>query len=379
MSEQVQVYHNGQIFDGSNLRADAFAVFAGDTLVQIGEKTNDFPDGERIDLAGDILSIGFVDLQVNGGGGVMFNDNPSVATLAKIAAAHRKLGVTALLPTLITDTPEQTQSAIKATIDAIAQGVPGIVGLHLEGPHLSNARKGAHDPRLIRQMEKADLGALLDAAKKLPCLKVTVAPENVSLEQVAQLAQAGVIVSLGHSDADFETCQRYFEAGAQCTTHLFNAMSQIGNRAPGLAGAAIAAKNVCAGLIADGIHVHPETINIAWKAKRGQDRLFLVSDAMAVAGTNDAEFKLGERKIFRKNGELRLGDGTLAGADLDLVTAVSTLVNRCEVSLQAALKAATSVPAGICGLRDHSLRIGNTRQNNVIRIAADLSTVRKIG
>ena len=366
-------YKNGRIFDGRRLIDDCAARFVGGVLSAVWS-ADDVPDSDQvIDLAGDILSPGFIDLQVNGGGGLMFNAAPTVATLERMAKAHRGLGVTQLLPTLITDTREITQAAIAAAIEAVKQGVPGIAGLHLEGPHLSITRKGAHDASLIRAMESADLDALLAAASELPVLKVTIAPENVTEDQVRRLTEAGVLVSLGHTDADYDTCLRYFAAGARCVTHLFNAMSQIGNRAPGLAGATLSSGRVSAGLIADAIHVHPEVLRLAWQSKRAPGQLFLVSDAMAVAGTAETSFSLNDREILRQDGKLRLADGTLAGADLDIATAISVLVNKVDVDLADALAAATRVPGEVSGLPNAELRVGHSAIHDVIRIASELS------
>ena len=359
MSPHTKTYRNGRIFDGHILR-DGYALRLEDGRVTALAPDADIPgDGNAVDLEGDILGPGYVDLQVNGGGGVMFNSDPSVATLQRIASAHRRLGVTALLPTLITDTPEKTGAAIAAAAKAVADGVPGIAGLHLEGPHLSIARKGAHDPALIRPMERDDLDALLAAAELLPVLKVTVAPENVTEDQVSALTTAGILVSLGHTDADFNTCCRYFAAGARCATHLFNAMSQLGSREPGLVGAALAGGSVSCGLIADAVHVHPATIRAAWDAKTGSERIFLVSDAMAVAGTDETEFDLGGRRIRRQDGILTLADGTLAGADLDLTTAIKVMVEKVGIPLAAAYRASTTVPAMLIGIHGLELRVGN--------------------
>ncbi len=363
----------GRLFDGTQLLEGHAIRLENGVVSDICINAEMPKDGEEIDLNGDILSPGYVDLQVNGGGGVMFNNAPSVATLRRMADAHRGLGVTTLLPTLITDTQEITQAAIEATREAIAEGVPGIAGLHLEGPHLSLARKGAHDADLIRPMDPADLEMLLSAAEALPVLKVTVAPESVSETQVETLAAAGVLVSIGHSDADYATCRRYMSAGARCVTHLFNAMSQLGNREPGLVGAALAAPNVAAGMIADGVHVHPEMMRTAWRAKRAPGQLFLVSDAMAVAGTSETSFKLNGRTILRKDGQLRLEDGTLAGADLHLTRAISVLVKDVGVDLADALSAATRIPAELCGVKGATLVVGMTRAEDVIRISSDLS------
>jgi N-acetylglucosamine-6-phosphate deacetylase len=369
MSGKVETYRNGPIFDGRRLHTNSAARF--EDGVFSGLVSNQEAVGEVIDLAGDILSSGYVDLQVNGGGGVVFNADPSLESLQKIAQAHRSLGVTALLPTLITDTAEKTQSAIAAAVDAVRANTPGIAGLHLEGPHLSVARKGAHDPDLIRPMEQEDLDALMDASRVLPVLKVTLAPENVTEDQVRALSTAGVLVSLGHTDADFETCCRYFAAGARCVTHLFNAMSQLGNREPGLVGATLATPSVSTGLIADAVHVHPNSMQIAWSAKVKPGRIFLVSDAMAVAGTDDTEFKLGGRVIRRQDGILTLADGTLAGADLDLTAAIRVMIDDVGVSIEEALRAAISTPADVAGLPKTGLVPGKTLLTNMNRISRD--------
>ena len=379
MSAKATTYFNGPIFDGTHLLRNHCAVFEGGQLAGLRPAADRSKIGAQVDLQGDLLSVGYVDLQVNGGGGVMLNDAPSVEGLVAIAKAHRGLGVTQLLPTLITDRPDVTRAAISATVKAVAMGVPGIAGMHLEGPHLSLARKGAHDPALIRPMEDADLAQLLEAAAALPVLKVTLAPESVTEAQVEALAGAGVLVALGHSDASFETCQRYFAAGARAVTHLFNAMSQLGNREPGLVGAAIASGSAAAGLIADGIHVHPEAMWAAWMAKRGPGRIYLVSDAMAVAGTDLTSVDLGGRRINRSDGQLRLADGTLAGADLDLTTAISVLVNQVGVGLEAALSAATRSPADLIGLAGHQMTVGATTRSDLIRIRRDLSGLRELG
>lgn len=375
MTTDTTTFRNGRIFDGTTLHdAHALCVTTG-RVTAFGPDAQIADQGQVVDLKGDILSPGFVDLQVNGGDGILLNDDPSVETLTRMAQAHRRLGVAQLLPTLITDTPENTRAAIAAATDAIQTGVPGIAGLHLEGPHLSVARKGAHDGELIRPMTPEDLQILLDAASALPVLKVTVAPETVTEAQVQTLSRAGVLVSLGHTDADYDTCLRYFEAGARCVTHLFNAMSQLGSRAPGLVGAALGTGAVSAGLIADAVHVHPQTMRAAWAAKAQPGEIFLVSDAMAVAGSDATSFDLNGRTITRKNGILTLADGTLAGADLDLTTAIKTLVEQVGVSLSDALRAATTVPAKLIGAPVPDVTRDGTSTSDMIRISADLSGV----
>lgn len=371
MNPARQIFHGGPIFDGERLLNDHCLVARDGVVAAIEPDRNSTDDFEAIDLGGDILAPGFVDLQVNGGDGVMFNDAPTLETLQRMARAHRSLGATSILPTLITDTADKTASAIAAAKQAIAANTPGIAGLHLEGPHLSVARKGAHSAGLIRPMDDADLAMLLDAAAELPALMLTVAPENVRADQVQALAQAGAIVSLGHTDADFETCMAYTDAGARCVTHLFNAMSQLGNREPGLVGAALQNGALSAGLIADAVHVHPATIRTAWDAKSGPSEVFLVSDAMACAGSNIQSFEIDGRIVLRNQGQLTLQDGTLAGADLDLCTALRVMVRQVGIPLQSALRAATSVPANLAGLKQGRLIGANAL--DMIRITPEFA------
>jgi len=339
---------SGRIFDGESWHDDA-ALLVQDGLVQAIVARGKIPVGADIVEAGDMLAPGFVDLQVNGGGGVMLNDHPDVRGIETICQAHAPFGTTALLPTLITDTPEVTAAAVTAGIEAARKKVPGFAGLHLEGPHLSVGRKGAHDPKLIRPMTEADLSALIAARARLPALLTTVAPESVTTEQVAALAKAGIIVSLGHTDATYATARAYADAGAAMATHLFNAMSQIGNREPGLVGAALDDGRLSAGLIADGIHVDAATVGIALRAKRGPGSIVLVTDAMATIGTDMTSFTLNGRTIHRKDGRLTLDDGTLAGADLDMISAVRFAHRRIGVELGEALRMASLYPARTIG------------------------------
>ncbi|WP_323764794.1 N-acetylglucosamine-6-phosphate deacetylase [Marinovum sp.] len=344
---RMAAYHGAAIFDGTRLHHDKTLLVGEGVCRGILDRP---PEGaEVIGLRGGVITPGFVDLQVNGGGGVMFNDQTTPEAIATIAAAHATTGTAALLPTLITDTPDRTRAAIAATEAAIDRGVPGVLGLHLEGPHLSLARKGAHDPALIRSMAPEDEALLIAAAARLPNLMVTVAPESVRPEQIARLVRAGVIVSLGHSDCSYETARACFAAGASAATHLFNAMSPLTSRAPGLVGAALDC-GVSAGLIADGIHVHPATIRAALAAKRGAGGLFLVTDAMSTVGSEITEFTLNARRILRCEGRLTLSDGTLAGADLTMPRALQVMMQQVGLDLAQALAMATARPAAL--LRD---------------------------
>jgi N-acetylglucosamine-6-phosphate deacetylase len=354
-----QIFTGAAIFDGTQLLQDA------SLRVEDGRVTGPGP-GDEVRLDGGILAPGFLDLQVNGAGGRMVDGSCSAGWLTEMCDIHARLGATGILPTLITDTPEAAAHVIAAGVDAARRQVPGFLGLHLEGPHLDPRRKGAHDPALIRAMTEADLIRLLDAARQLPSLMVTLAPTNVTVEQIGRLARAGVIVSLGHSDCTHSEAVEAIAAGASCVTHLFNAMSQLGNRDPGLVGAALTG-SVHAGLIADGIHVAPETIKVAMAAS---DRLFLVSDAMATAGSDLTEFTLNGRRILRRNGRLTLEDGTLAGADLTLPQAVGVML-KLGFAPEIVLAMATARPAACLGRADALGHLEPGRVADMVHLGTD--------
>ncbi|MBB3937094.1 N-acetylglucosamine-6-phosphate deacetylase [Aureimonas phyllosphaerae] len=338
------------VFDGETT-ADGMAVIVRDGLVEAVCQVADIPDGmSRVELDAGLLVPGFIDIQVNGGGGVLLNETPSVEGVHAICEAHRCFGSTALLPTVITDRPEVTFAAIDAVAAAMAAGVPGCIGIHVEGPFISTARKGAHDPSLIRKMTDSDVDRL--AATSVRPLLLTVAPESVSNEQIARLSGAGVLVSLGHSDAEFERATSAFDAGARCGTHLFNAMSQLSHRKPGLVGAVLERDDVWCGIIADGHHVHPAAIGVALRAKRGVGRVLAITDAMPTVGVADDVFWLNGRRATRRDGKLTLDDGTLAGSDLTMIGAVRYLTDVVGVPFEESLRMAATYPAQF--LQDHA-------------------------
>lgn len=356
-----------RIFDGQNWYENALLVVKGGLVEAIADRASVAPDAQIIETGAELLVPGFVDIQVNGGGGVMLNDHPTVEGIETICRAHAPFGTTALLPTLITDTPDVTASALAAGIEAARGKVPGFAGLHLEGPHLSLARKGAHDPKLIRPMTDVDAATLIAAKQELPTLLSTVSPESVSPRQVSALAEAGIIVSLGHTDTDFATACAYVDAGATLATHLFNAMSQLGNREPGLVGTALDDGRLSAGLIADGIHVHPASVAAAVRAKRGPGRIVLVTDAMSPIGTALTSFTLNGREIHRREGRLTLTDGTLAGADLDMISAVRFMHHTIGVELGEALRMGSLYPAQAVG---QAHRLGSLAKGMAANIVA---------
>lgn len=353
------------VFDGAQLHPDAVLLLDG---ARIAALTDHVPAGVPVQrLAGGVLAPGMVDLQVNGGGGRMVGAQTDAAALAQLCAVHARLGASGgILPTLITDRPEVTAMVIAAAI--AASDAPGFLGLHLEGPHLDPRRKGAHDAALIRPMSDSDCDLLCAAAPRLPRLLVTVAPEAAAPARITRLVQAGVIVSLGHSDTDAAGAQRAFDAGATMATHLFNAMSQLGNREPGLVGAVLSG-DAMAGLIADGRHIAPDSLRIALAAR--PQGLFLVSDAMAVAGTDLPDFTLGGRRVLRSGGRLVLEDGTLAGADLTLPQAVAWLIRDLGVAPARALAMSTAIPAAAIGRDGSHGHIAPGRAADLVHLSPD--------
>ena len=360
-----------RIFDGAAWHDDKALLLADDLVAGIRAVTA-LPAGISVRaLAGGMLVPGFVDLQVNGGGGVLLNDAPTAEGIATICRAHRPSGTTALLPTLVTDTPATTERALAAGQEAQRWQIPGFLGLHLEGPHLSAARKGAHDPALIRPMTGADLELLVRAAPGMPVLLTTLAPESATGAQIRRLTQAGIRVSLGHSNASLALAQDAAANGATLVTHLFNAMSPLEHRAPGMVGNALQNGALHAGLIADGIHVDPVSIAIALRAKQGPGRIFLVTDAMASAGTTLTEFTLNGRLVQRREGRLTLADGTLAGADTTMIQSVRFMHETIGLALEEALRMASLYPAEAIGLPD----IGHLRPGaraDVLHLSAAL-------
>jgi N-acetylglucosamine-6-phosphate deacetylase len=370
-------YTGARIFDGELWWERSALVTNGDRIE--GIIAADSPtDAQRVSLSGGILTPGFIDLQVNGGGGGLFNLTPDVPTIATICNAFAQFGTTACLPTLITDTREKTAHAIAAGKAAAQQGVRGFLGLHLEGPHLSVARKGAHDPALIRPMDEADLVTLVEARQHLPNLLTTVAAETVTPNQITRLAEAGVIVSIGHSNAGYAAVKAAAEAGATMVTHLFNAQSQLGNREPGVVGAALDIGSLWAGLIADGIHVDPASIEIAFRAKRGPGRIFLVTDAMSPTGTDVQSFELTGRTVYRKDGALRLADGTLAGADLTMIDAVVYVHKTLGLPLEEALRMASRYPAEAIGVGKERGTFAVGSRADLVHISDELTMRRTI-
>lgn len=350
-----KVFTGARIFDGERFHEDSALVISGGRVQAVTQK-NSLPEGaEIIALEGGVLSPGFIDAQVNGGAGRMLNDEPSAESMYRIISGHRPYGTTAILPTLITDVAGATTAAIEAAIEAVKTN-RGIAGLHLEGPHLSPARKGAHLAELMRPVEDSDVKAFIKAREAIGTLLITMAAEQVTERQVRALSEAGVIISLGHSDCTSQAAEALFDAGARGVTHLFNAMSQLGHRSPGLVGAAIDHPTAWCGVIADGHHVDPRALRIALRAKRGEAKLFFVTDAMSLVGSTEDSFVLNGRTVYRQAGDfcskVVLEDGTLAGSNVDMASTIRYGVGVLELPLSEALRMATSYPARFLQLSD---------------------------
>ena len=307
--------------------------------------------GPGLDLPeGAILAPGLVDLQVNGGGGLLYNDSPTAGTALAIAAAHRRLGATTILPTLITDAPGRMREACATIADAAARPRGGVGGLHLEGPFLSPLRPGVHDPALIRPIGAADHALIEELAARVPVL-LTLAPEHASDSDLTRLAAAGVRLCAGHSAAPFERAVAALALGVAGFTHWPNAMPPLAGRDPGVMGAALASPGAWCGVIVDGVHVHPATLRLLL-ASRPAGQVVLVSDSMPPAGTALDRFTLGGRTILRRDGRLETEDGVLAGADLDLARAVRNAVALLGLDGAEALRMASTYPARVMRLHD---------------------------
>ena len=301
------------------------------------------------DLDGGILVPGFIDTQVNGGGGRLFNDDPSVGTIAAIGAAHRKFGTTGFLPTLISDDLDKIEAAMAAVKAAIDARVPGVLGIHVEGPFLNHAKKGIHDAAKLRELGPAEM-ALLTRPTGGRTL-ATLAPEMVSPASIRELADAGVIVSAGHSNATADCIGEALANGLTGFTHLFNAMSQLTSREPGVVGGALNDDSSWCGIIVDGHHVDPMVLRIALRATPLR-RFMLVSDAMPSVGGSEDWFMLGDQRIEVADGKCTSADGTLAGSHLDMAQAVRNAVAMLGLELGEAVAMASANPAAFLGLDD---------------------------
>jgi N-acetylglucosamine-6-phosphate deacetylase len=330
-------------------------------------------DAASVDLEGHILLPGFIDVQVNGGGGVLFNDDPSLESIRAIGAAHRRFGTTGFLPTLISDdldTIGQAIAAVQASLDA---GLPGPLGIHIEGPFLNWARRGVHDPKHLRRLDNGVISLLCSLRGGRTVL--TLAPEMTTTGMIAQLAASGILLSAGHSDANFAQTSAAIAHGVRGFTHLFNAMAPLAPREPGIVGAALFDANTWCGIIVDGHHVDPVMLKLALRCKR-HDKFMLVTDAMPPVGSPEPSFVLQGRTIHVKDGVCRDENGTLAGTGLDMATAVRNAVSLLGLEIAEAARMASEYPAAFLGLDGELGRIAPGYRANLALLDDDLQVRR---
>ena len=340
---------NGRVMTDQGLEEGLAVRLSGGRIAAVGPAADVAADARVRDLQGGLLLPGFIDIQVNGGGGALFNDAPTAQTIAAIGRAHRRFGTTGFLPTLISDELPAVEAAIAGTRAAIADGVPGVLGVHIEGPFLNPKRKGIHELSKLRRIDEAafELLTSLETGRTL----VTLAPETTNPDMIGRLVGAGVVVSAGHTNASYATVRSALDRGLSGFTHLFNAMAPLTSRDPGVVGAALEDAASWCSIIVDGHHVDPVVLRVALRCKP-HDRFILITDAMPSVGSDSVSFVLQGKTIAVKDGVCVDEHGTLAGSDLDMAGAVRNAVALLGLSLAEASRMASRNPAEFLGLGD---------------------------
>lgn len=367
-----QALFNAPIFTGDKWLEHKTLLIDEGRIIDIVQ-TKETPGGfEPIDLSGSRLIPGLIDTQVNGGGGVLFNDSPTVESLRTIGEAHRRYGTTGFLPTLISDDLSVVEKAIAAVHQAIEQRVPGVLGIHLEGPFLNPERKGVHDQAKFQRLtvEAVDLISSLKNGFTL----VTLAPERTTPEMIRELCSRGVLVSAGHTAASYEQTRLALKSGVRSFTHLFNAMTPMSGREPGVVGAALEDINSWCGLIVDGHHVHAATAKVAIAAK-AKGKVLLVTDAMPTVGSSNKQFFLRGEVIRAVQGRCATSDGTLAGSDLDMLSAVRNCVEKLSLPLEEALRMASLYPSQMLNLESQVGQLVPGFRANIVAIDQRLNAL----
>jgi N-acetylglucosamine-6-phosphate deacetylase len=365
---------NGRVLGDAGILEGRAVLLEGDRIVDVvPEEDARCADAEQRDLGGCLLLPGFLDTQVNGGGGVLFNAEPSVAAIRAIGSAHRRFGTTGFLPTLISDDLDVVARALEAVRTAMDAGVPGVLGIHIEGPYLNVARKGVHNSKKLRGLDESAIGLLTSLGRGRTV--VTLAPEMTTPRIISKLSSAGVVVSAGHTNATYAEIRAALAHGLTGFTHLFNAMSQLTGRAPGVVGAALEDPESWCGIIVDGRHVDPAVLRIALRCKR-HDRFMLVTDAMPSVGAAEKSFSLQGRMISVADGVLVDEEGTLAGSDTDMATTVRNAIELLGLGLPEAARMASRYPAEFLGLGDELGRIAPRYRANLV-LVDDEVTVRE--
>ena len=358
---------NGRVLCGGHLAKDRCVLIEDGRILDVVAASDPRCRAARQhDLGAALLLPGFIDSQVNGGGGVLFNDAPSVESIGAIGRAHRRFGTTGFLPTLISADLEIVARAIAAVRAAIAARIPGVLGIHIEGPYLNVARKGVHDPAMLRELDASALGLLTSLGEGRTL--VTLAPEMTTPDLIGQLVSRGVVVSAGHTNASYAEIRSALAHGLSGFTHLFNAMSQLTGREPGAVGAALDDPHSWCGIIVDGAHTDPVVLRIALRCKP-HDRFMLVTDAMPSVGTDQDSFELQGRRISVRGQACFDEDGRLAGSNIDMASCVRNAVAMLGVPLPEAVRMASEWPATFLGLANELGRIAPGYRANLV--AAD--------
>lgn len=365
---------NARVLTADGWRNDLAVLLDGERIIDLLPPSDPRVSAATVhDLHGAMLLPGFIDTQVNGGGGVLFNDAPTVETIRRIGAAHRRYGTTGFLPTLISDSVDVMRAALAAVEQALAEGVPGVLGIHLEGPYLAPARKGVHDPKFFHAPGSEELALLCAPHRGVRLL--TLAPERVPSASIGALAAAGVIVCAGHTAADYAAMRTALAAGVRGFTHLFNAMTPLGSREPGVVGAALEDADSWCGIIVDGHHVHPASLRVAIAAKpRG--KMVLVTDAMPPVGAADPSYLLNGETITVKDGICQTAQGVLAGSALDMADAVRNAVQLLGLPVEEAVRMASTYPADFLGLGATHGRIASGYRADLVALDDDFRVQR---
>jgi N-acetylglucosamine-6-phosphate deacetylase len=360
---------NGRVMTERGLVEGLAVRIEGERIAALGPAAEVAAGAEARDLQGALLLPGFIDIQVNGGDGLLFNDQPTLATIARIGAAHRPFGTTGFLPTLISDDLATVRAAVEAARAAIERQVPGVLGIHIEGPYLNVARRGIHQASKLRRTDASSF-ALLTSLKVGRTL-VTLAPEATSLETIERLVHAGVVVAAGHTNAPYALVRAALDHGLSGFTHLFNAMSPLTSREPGAVGAALEDERAWCGIIVDGVHVDPVVLKLALRM-HPHDRFNLITDAMPCVGSDQTSFQLQGKTITVRDGACFDEAGTLAGSALDMASAVRNAVNMLGLDLADASRMASRNPAEFLGLEHEYGRIARGCFADLVLLDDDL-------
>jgi N-acetylglucosamine-6-phosphate deacetylase len=356
-----------RLFDGEQWLSNQEVTFSGSQIASIVAAQT--PSNTATDVV-EVLAPGFIDVHVNGGGGTLFNHTPTLSALGKIVQSHAQFGTVAMMPTLISDDYTIMSEAHDAVNEALAQKMGGILGLHYEGPYLNPVRKGVHNEYQLRQPNEDILATLLDVSRRGK-LMVTLAPEQVRAGFIEWLVSEKAIVCIGHSAATYEQAMAAVNSGARGFTHLFNAMTPLTSREPGVVGAALqTGKPTWCGLIADGHHVHPASMRVAIAAK-GCEHIMLVTDAIQSVGSAETEMAFLGKKVRRSDGKVTTEDGTLAGSDLDMATAVRNTIFQTGRTPAEALQMASLRPAEFLGIDDQFGRIKPDYRASLVALSED--------